>query len=225
MKVSVVIPVFNGARFLGEALDSVLSQDPAPLEVIVVDDGSTDSSSDVAESRAGVLCFRRPHAGVSAARNFGIAQARGDWVAFLDADDRWMPGRLAAQLRHAERDPELSILLGAKRIFIDGEADWYTGPETGVELPSFEPSVWLVRRSAFERAGAFDPDLRLGEDVEWLARATDAGLLMRLCPDSMIERRIHAGNLSGVPHDHKRLMLGILRDSVRRKRASGTDGR
>lgn len=218
-EVSVIIPVFNGERFLGEALDSALAQAPPPLEVIVVDDGSTDGSASVAESRAGVRCLRLDHVGVSGARNHAIAEARGEWIAFLDADDRWLPGKLACQLEAARLRPEVSLFLGSKRIFFDGPpAPWYDGPGEGEELPSYEPSVWMVKRSAFDAAGLFDTAMAIGEDTDWLARAADAGLRSHVCEQVLTERRIHADNASGIRYDRKGLMLGILRDSVRRKR-------
>ena len=218
-EVTVIVPVFNGERFLAEALDSALSQAPAPLEVIVVDDGSTDGSALVAESRAGVRCVRLEHVGVSSARNRAISEARGDWIAFLDADDRWLPGKLDFQLEAASIRPEVSVFLGMKRIFFDGAAPaWYDGPGDGEELPSYEPSVWLVKRSAFKKAGLFDTSKAIGEDTDWLARASDAGLRMHVCEQVLTERRIHSANASGVRYDRRGLMLGILRDSVRRKR-------
>lgn len=217
--VTVIIPVFNGERFIGEALDSVLAQTRAPHEVIVVDDGSTDGSASLAERRAGVRCLRIEHAGVSGARNRAIAEARGAWLAFLDADDRWLPGKLACQLEAARTRPEVSVFLGKKRMFFDGPSPpWYDGPGEGEELPSYEPSVWMVKRSAFEAAGLFDTTMAIGEDTDWLARASDAGLRLHVCEQVLTERRIHAGNASGVRYDRKGLMLSILRDSVRRKR-------
>lgn len=218
-QISVIIPVFNGERYLGEALDSALAQEPAPLEVIVVDDGSTDGSAAIAEARDRVRCIRVDHAGVSAARNRAIVEARGEWLAFLDADDRWLPGKLAHQLEAAQARPDVAIFLGVKRILMDGPAqEWYDGPGDGEELASYEPSVWFVKRSAFEQAGPFDVTMAIGEDTDWLARASDAGLRMHVCEQVLTERRIHAGNASGVRYDRRGLMLGILRDSVRRKR-------
>lgn len=217
--VSVIIPVYNGEPYLPDALDSALAQIPAPFEVLVVDDGSTDRSAVLAESRPGVRCLRLDHAGVSVARNHGIEEARGEWLAFLDSDDRWLPGRLAHQLDAARAMPSVDIFLGMKRICIETPTPrWYDGPGHGSELPSYEPSVWLVRRTAFDIVGPFDPGMSIGEDTEWLARASDASLRIHVCEQVLTERRIHTGNASGVQYDRKALMLSILRDSVRRKR-------
>src|SRR4029078_4929566 len=108
--VSVIIPVFNGERFLGDALSSVQAQDYRPLEVLVADDGSTDASATLAESFAGVRCLRLEHAGVSRARDRGGAASNGEWLAFLDADDIWLPGKISAQVAAARADPELEMM-------------------------------------------------------------------------------------------------------------------
>lgn len=222
--VSVIIPVYNGESFLGAALDSALAQGQRPLEVLVVDDGSTDGSAAVAESRAGVRCLRIEHSGVSTARNRGIAEAAGEWLAFLDADDVWLPEKLAIQVAASQSMPDVSIFLGMKRIRIEAPAPaWYDGPGDGAELVSYEPSVWLVKRDCFESAGLFDPTMAIGEDTDWLAHAADAGLRMYVCPEVLTERRIHRANASGVKYDRKGLMLSILRDSVHRKRPVSGD--
>ena len=218
--ISVIIPVYNGARFLGEALQSVDDQTLRPLEVLVVDDGSTDGSAGIAESRPGVRCLRMAHRGVSAARNLAVREARGEWLAFLDADDRWLPERLQVQVAASRDLPQTAIFLGLKRILVESPAPaWYDGPPTGAEIPSYEPSVWLVRREAFGVAGDFDTTKTRGEDVEWLSRAADCGLAMHVCERVLVERRIHSENVSAAHFDRKSLMLEILRESVGRKRA------
>lgn len=217
--ISVIIPVYNGERFLAEALASVAAQTYRPIEVIVADDGSTDGSAALAEVHTGTRCLRLPHAGVSAARNSAIGEARGEWLAFLDCDDTWLPERLAVQIAAMEAAPNAAVFLGRKRIVIDGPPPaWYEGPGSGADLPSYEPSTWLVRRDAFETAGMFNTSMTIGEDTEWLARATDAGLAIHMCEHVIIERRIHETNASSSKYDRKGLMLNILRDSVRRKR-------
>lgn len=218
-EISVIIPVYNGERFLAEALASVAAQTYRPIEVIVADDGSTDGSAALAEVYSGTRCLKLPHLGVSAARNSAIGAARGDWLAFLDCDDIWLPDRLAVQVAAMAAFPGTAVFLGRKRILIDGPRPaWYDGPGTGADLPSYEPSTWLVRRDAFEAAGMFDTSMTIGEDTEWLARATDAGLGIHVCERVIMERRIHDTNASGSKYDRKGLMLNILRDSVRRKR-------
>jgi glycosyltransferase involved in cell wall biosynthesis len=109
--VSVVIPVRNGARYLGEAIESVLAQSRAAYECLVIDDGSTDATAAVAQTFGDAVRYvRRAHNGVSAARNLGLALARGELVAFLDHDDTWLPGKLEAQLqRYSDGHPALTL--------------------------------------------------------------------------------------------------------------------
>lgn len=117
--VSVIIPVYNYERFLAEAIESVLSQTYRELEVIVVDDGSTDRSGEVARSFAGkgVSYCHQVHAGIGPARNKGVELARGDFLAFLDADDRWPEEKLERQLRAFEDDPALEMVLARRYNF------------------------------------------------------------------------------------------------------------
>ncbi len=223
--VSVIIPVYNGARFLREAIESVFAQQYEPIEVIVADDGSTDESAAIARSFSGVTVLDLPHGGVSAARNAAVAAADGEWLAFLDADDLWLPGRLRAQLEAAERMPGVDILLGHKRIRLEPGArgvDVLFGD--GAEMVSYEPSVWLVRPHAFHVTGGFDVDLAIGEDTDWLVRAADRGIQTHVCPEVLFVRRIHDTNATSEPYDRKGLMLSILRDSVRRKNPAGGAG-
>ena len=111
---SVVIPVFNGERFLAEAIQSVLDQTYEPVEVIAVDDGSTDGSAAIARSFAGVQVIEQPNSGPAGARNAGIAAARGEFLAFVDADDIVPPDKLELQVTHLREHPEVGCVLGAR---------------------------------------------------------------------------------------------------------------
>lgn len=133
-RASVVIPTYNYGRFLGHAVDSVLSQTLPPHEVIVVDDGSTDDTPAVAERYAGrIVYLRRANAGVSAARNAGIAAATGDWLAFLDADDAWEPTFLEAVRPVCQADPRPAVVFTDYREF---------GARDGVARPSARLADW-----------------------------------------------------------------------------------
>lgn len=217
--VSVIIPVHNGAAFIREALGSVFAQAHRPLEVVVADDGSTDATVDLVEGfEQEIRVLKLARGGVSAARNAGVAASQGHWLAFLDADDLWLPHKLGTQLQAAQDHPEASVFLGGKRILVEAAAsDWYTGPPHGTEVPCYEPSAWLVRREAFDRVGPFDTRRSIGEDTEWFVRAADAGIQTFVCPEVVCIRRIHGANTTRNPYDGKRITLDILRDSVHRK--------
>ena len=225
--VSVIIPVFNGERYLAAAMESVLAQDYAPLELIVVDDGSTDASTDIVRRCSAARGLAQPNQGNGAAKNTGLAAARGELIAFLDQDDVWLPGKLTAQAGQLLENPALSYVTCHCRLIREPGTAWpewvnplfYDSPQ-----PSNMPSALLARRSAFERVGPFDPSYWLCNDSDWLMRARDAGLAGRLMAEALYDRRVHASNLS---YDGARLSseaFRLLHGSIQRKRAARARG-
>ena len=220
--VSVVVPVRDGAAFLGEALASVLAQDLAPAEVIVVDDGSADASAEIA-ARAGprvrVIC--QPQLGVSAARNRGVREARGEWIAFLDADDRWLPGKQRLQDAAIAASPGVALVFGHVRQFFSPELKRDDTPQPEV-LPGVIPSTAWVERAAFLATGGFSEEWRAAEWVEWYVRAQQRGLRSVMVPEVVAERRIHANN-SGPQRDPGRAeYVRLAREALARRRARGS---
>jgi glycosyltransferase involved in cell wall biosynthesis len=181
--VSVVIPTYNLARFLPEAIASVRAQGWPDIEIIVVDDGSTDDTPDVLESlsrEGGVRVFRQENAGASAARNRGIQEARKEWIAFLDADDFWLAGKLAAQFDALEGKPSAAFSYSDQRLrFKDGsERDRASRATDALLLPQmlvgniFATPTVIVHRDCFDAVGLFDTRLRTGEDWDmWMRLA------------------------------------------------------
>ena len=198
--VSVIIPVFNYQLYLGEAIESVLSQTYRHLEVIVVDDGSTDRSGEVAKSFAGrgVRYSHQDNAGIGPARNKGVELARGEFLAFLDADDRWPEEKIERQLRAFERDPSLEMCFGQAVQLQTGPA-WEAGvkdnqlPETG-KVPGMVPGTMIIKRDAFDRVGKFPGGLKVGEFIDWYARAVELRVRSVVLPDLFLWRRIHDSN-------------------------------
>ena len=220
--VSVVVPVRNGERFLGEALDSVLTQGYEPLELIVVDDGSTDGSSDIARAY-GAHVIQEESDGLAAARNAGLAAAQGELIAFIDADDVWLPGKLEQQVQYLLDRPDVGFVYTSWTILLEPGArvppqfadDWRR-PRAG-----YLPSALVVRRDVLDQVGLFDPTYKIGEDAEWLARANDAGIRHAVLPDVLVRYRIHHANLI---HDTPRMkdaVFRVLRESAVRKRTTG----
>lgn len=194
--VSTIIPAYNAARFVTKAIDSALMQ-AVPQQIIVVNDGSRDDTSDVVRAYGdAVTLIEQPNGGVSAARNRGIAAARGDFVAFLDADDVWLPGKLSRQLALFEADPELgTVICDEMHVSAEGEVlrpSFLATRRCYNELPTqasrlSKPVTWLVRESFFptsgvitrrsilDRAGPFDTRLSICEDRDlWLRLAFEA---------------------------------------------------
>jgi glycosyltransferase involved in cell wall biosynthesis len=197
--VSAVIPVFNGARFLEEALRSAVQQDYRPLEIIVVDDGSTDGSAAIARSFAEVTYLRQENRGVAAARNAGVAAGRGEIIAFLDQDDRWRPGKLAAQVAYLEAHPEVGIVLARMRAFLEPGSEppsWFRPSLLEKDVDGLTPGTYVVRRRLFESVGPFNEDFATASDSDWLLRARRAGETLPVVPEVLLDYRVHSTNQS-----------------------------
>ncbi len=219
--VSAVIPVYNGEQYLAAAIESVVAQGAAVAEVIVVDDGSEDGSAAVAGGwGAPVRCIRAPHAGIGAARNAGIEAATGSFVAFLDADDLWTEGRLAAQLTAFEADPALDMVFGLAEQFRDDGL-----PVTGMQAlgPAIIAGAMLIRAASLRRVGPFATGIRMGEFIDWYGRAKDLGLRETLLPSLVIRRRIHGENTGLREAAHRVDYTRVLRAALERRRAAGQE--
>lgn len=210
--VSVVIPAREAAATISRALDSVLAQDPPPLEMIVVDDASRDATAAIVAGYAAhgvrLLHLDEP-AGAAAARNAGIDAAAGNLVAFQDADDEWLPGKLARQLEVLDSDPRIAfVACDCRLIAADGHD---LGPLYGGQVPAAGPAAWrgllarntiatpsvLVRRMALLEAGGFDPTLPVAEDQDmWIRLALHGHLGYVDAP--LVRVHVTSGSLSGV---------------------------
>lgn len=220
--VSCIIPVHNGAGFIAQAIESVLSQQGAELEVIVIDDGSTDGSGDVAAGFAGVAVHRRPQGGVASARNAGLALATGDYIAFLDADDLWLPGKLAAQLA-AIGDADYAISnVRHVRTGPDGHLPPDLGASDGDAKLGQLMQCLLARRRAFESVGPLDTRTTTRANQDWFLRADEAGLRRVIVGDVLTIRRIHGANHSlRQGHQVADDFLAIAKRALDRKRLAG----
>jgi glycosyltransferase involved in cell wall biosynthesis len=193
--ISCIVPVHNGAAFLAEAIASILGQAGVDLEVIVVDDGSTDGSAEIAAGFDGVQVVRQAQSGVAAARNAGLRRAQGDHIAFLDADDLWLPGKLAAQLamvqQHASADLCLTLVRHVPMVAGAPGAVLDDAPRLGRLMQCL-----LARRAAFDRVGGFDEGTRTRGDQDWFIRAAEQGLVEVVVPEVLVLRRLHGQNHS-----------------------------
>ncbi|NLE46185.1 MAG: glycosyltransferase family 2 protein [Chloroflexi bacterium] len=218
--VSVVIPVYNGATYLGEAIGSVLAQDYVPLELIVVDDGSTDDSADVAAQFGGVLVIKAPHRGISRTLNAGIHRSTGELLSFLDADDRWTPGKLEKQVIVLTQDPALDIVFGHVRQFVAGSSRAVEEGEMSVPQPGIGRSAMLIRRRSFDRVGDFSIEPGMHDFMDWYARAIEMGLRSRMLDDIVFERRIHDQNVGRrTPERQRQAYFNTLRAALARRRS------
>jgi glycosyltransferase involved in cell wall biosynthesis len=224
MSLSVVIPAWNASAWIGEALASISAQEPAPEEVILVDDGSSDDTAGAARrAYADLRVVWQPHAGAAAALNRGIRASSSAWIAFLDADDRWETGKLALQLAALSRSPELAGILGRVEMFLCPSA----GPEAANRylIPEAPQAGWftgalLARREAFERVGGFAEELVVGFAIDWFDRARAAGLRFEIPDQTVLHRRIHAGSLSHRTPAKDHAFLEVARRALGRRRAA-----
>ena len=197
--ITCVVPVHNSIRYLREALDSIVSQDHRPLEVIVVDDASTDTTVEVAESYGRpVRVVRQPrNLGAPAARNRGLREAQGEYLTFLDSDDLYRPGKLSKQLRMLEQDPGIDICLCVAENFwepgLEQERERYVA--AGRIRMTHHLSTLLSKRSVFDRVGPLD-EATAGEHADWFLRAGDLGLRIEILDEVLLDRRMHAASLS-----------------------------
>ena len=224
--VSVVIPVYNGEKYLAEALDSVFAQTHRPLEVIVVDDGSTDQSAEIARAVPGVRYCAQPHGGPGTSRNLGVSEARGPFLAFLDADDLWPVDKLARQLAVFDADPNLDILYGHVQQFRRPQPAGapVEDERIGGPVPGYVPGTALVRREAFLRVGPIATHWRVGEFIDWYARAKEAGLNSLMLPDVLLKRRVHTENLGIRERASRGDYVRILKASLDRRRGARPAG-
>jgi glycosyltransferase involved in cell wall biosynthesis len=204
--ISVIIPTYNSAPYLPEALDSVLAQTYTPIEVLVIDDGSTDNTTAIMARYGDQAVFiRQARSGPSGARNKGIAEAKGAYIAFLDADDTWLPSKLKKQLMALQQDPEAALVYSRSVDFQNR-----TGKEIGVyprkmhsgmlfdlllTAPLFGlPSV-IIKTRILKELGGFDEGLTTAEDTHLYLRIARNHRIIGV-PDILVRRRIHDRNLS-----------------------------
>ena len=196
--VSVVVPVYEGAHLVGRALASIAAQTHPAIETIVVDDGSTDDSAGVVEAWPGrATLVRQANAGVAAARNAGVAVATGEYLAFLDQDDVWLPEKLRRQVDRLSSDGETHVVLVRQRPVIeDGVEPLATLRPDSVygDLGGVIPTTLMVRRETFGRVGPFAEDFTGRDDLDWLLRARAAGLGIAVIDEVLMERHVHAYN-------------------------------
>jgi glycosyltransferase involved in cell wall biosynthesis len=221
--VSVIVPVYNGAAFLREALLSVVDQTLPPAEIIVVDDGSADASAAIAASFAPTVRYLvKRNGGPASARNAGIAAAQHDFLAFIDQDDLWHPAKIERQLACFAEDPALDLCYAHVDLFWDAELaaeeEAWRGHRRAVAVPGYTTPTLLARRSAFDKVGPLDPTLRFGDATDWTMRAIEAGLRTRLLPDVLLYHRMHAANLTREREPSQREFLRIVRARLARKR-------
>lgn len=220
---SVIVPVWNGERYLSEAITSVLEQvDAPPLEVIVVDDGSDDDSAAVAESfGATVRCVRVTHGGLAAARNAGVAVARGEYLLHFDSDDLMPAASIASRMEALSRSPSADLAIGQMSSFLSPELS--PDAAANYRIPALPqrgglPGATLIRAGFAARVGSFDTSLTHSSDLDWMARAREHGAQIVEVPEIVLRRRIHGRNMSLMGENFASARLIAVKAALERRR-------
>ncbi len=227
--VSIIIPTYNNGAYLGTALTSVRQQRYRPLEIIVVDDGSTDDTAivvaqwqqqNVAHDCVQLRYFYQANAGPATARNRGVALANGSLLAFLDADDWWHPEKLQQQVDRLIQEATLGYVLSHMTVHLETATAWPVSLNQAHyqnEPPCILPSALVVRQTIFQQVGDFDEHYRYSDDADWFLRAKDAAIPFAVLPEPLVYKRIHATNLSHSPAMAKET-LRAFHTSIQRQR-------
>jgi glycosyltransferase involved in cell wall biosynthesis len=218
------VPVYNGEKYLAEAIESILKQDYEPTEIIVVDDGSTDGTGVLAARYGKRLCYlRQANAGPGAARNLGINAAVGEFLAFLDADDLWHAEKLSRQMACFRARPELDYCVTHVQNFwiseLREEEEQFRGHRISKPLPGYVTGTLVARRNFFNTVGPFNAAINHADDTDWFLRAEERGGAMELLPDVLLYRRLHTNNLSRLKACNSRdQYLHVLKTALDRRR-------
>lgn len=224
--ISVIVPVYNCERYLAQAINSVLQQTLPASEIIIVDDGSTDRTAEIANrftnGSASIVRYEwQPNSGAAAARNHGVGLAEGNILAFLDADDLWTANKLSLQAKALDESRDNEAVFGMLEQFVSPELD---ETEKAIihcpdkALPGYTHCTMLIRRDAFLRVGLFETDWNVGEFVAWYLRALEKKLASVMLPEVVLRRRLHADNQGRHKRDFQTDYVRILKASLDRRR-------
>jgi len=222
--ISVIIPVYNCEKYITEAINSVLKQEYHPLEIIVVDDGSTDKTQDkIKEFGYQITYIYQENGGTAKARNNGIKNAKGDYFAFLDADDIWVENKLKMQMEIFAKNPEIDLVFGQVQQFYSPDLDEsikkqiYCHPEP---LIGYIPTVMSIKCEAFFIIGEFTTKWKIAEFCDWYARVKESDLNVAIPLVVMAKRRLHQANKGRENKQEANLeYVRMIKASLDRRRA------
>lgn len=223
--VSVVIPAHNSERYIVPALDSILAQRHRPIEIVVVDDGSTDSTAQIVRRYGSeVRLIQQEQHGHPAARNAGIRIASGAFLGFLDHDDLWSADKLELQMAAFESNPDLDLVFGHIQNFFTPEMTHQERSRLAVPLkplPGLLQGAMLARRASFDCVGVFSEKRGTGDFLDWYGRALHARMKIEMLPETVVHRRIHADNYQRTHKNERREYLQAVKELLDRRRGAG----
>ncbi len=220
--VSVIISVYNGEMHLAETIENVINQNYPNIEIIIVDDGSTDASGEVTQQFIPPVHYHyQPNRGIAVAWNQGVKLTKGDFIAFNDADDLWTKNKIQNQMDVFSEDSTLDIVFGHVKQFHSPELSDEEKQKIWCSdelMPGVSAGTMLIRRDSFFRTGLFNSKWRRGIFVDWYLRATELGLRTHMLPDLLMWRRLHRANHGIVNRDKSVDYVRMLKASLDRRR-------
>lgn len=222
--ISVIIPAYNASRYLAEAIGSVRAQVDVAVEIIVVDDGSTDDTAAVARAAGNdIRIVTKRNGGAATARNAGVAASQADLIAFLDADDLWPEGQLSRLAHLLAGEPSLLMAIGRTQLVSENGVKGSGSGLVPVGAPWHAPvfGSGLFRRQIFTVVGPMDPSLQPAEDLDWFIRARERAVPTLVVEEVTLHYRWHGENLTSGADPIRRRMLVALKRSLDRRRQEG----
>jgi glycosyltransferase involved in cell wall biosynthesis len=205
--VSVIMAAYNAAEHIGEALESVLAQDWQPLEVVVVDDGSTDDTAAIVGRFPQVVYVRQENQGPSAARNAAVERSSGEFVANFDSDDLLPPTRVGDQARYLIEHPEVGAVFGRQEWL--NAPEWMARDSVYGDVDGIPLSSVMFRRDVFFELGGYDTSFVHGEDMDLLVRMRERGIAYHVVPEIVLYRRYQPSSLTGGRAPHEPLLRSL----------------
>lgn len=227
--ISVIMAAYNRQKYVIEAIESVLSQN-VELELIIIDDGSTDNTKPLIESyieqhnlREKIRLYTQKNQGWAAAQNYAMSYANGDYFAFIDSDDIWLPNKLAQQYKLLSEQTDLDMVFGHVQQFISPELT--TQEQQKIYCPAIKQPGLLsvgmcIKRSAFYKVGEFNSKWQKGSFIDWFARAQEQSLKYSVLDDVVFKRRLHTSNLANVKHSSNLDYVRLLKEKLNRQRVN-----
>jgi glycosyltransferase involved in cell wall biosynthesis len=220
-KISVIVPFHNEVSFIYEAVESILAQSVKNIEMITVDDGSIDDSAEKLQlfNDPRIKIIRQENSGASVARNMGVRESTGEYICFLDADDKWAPFKLKLQIEALEKDPSLNMIFGQVKEFNDESIRLKTeGMSDEKIFVGYSPITLLISRNDFLKVGWFQEKWKVGEFIDWYDRAKQLNFKEIVLPEIVAYRRIHSGNLDRLHRPDAKQYVAVLKEALDRRR-------
>ena len=214
--ISVIIPVYNREKYIGEAIESVLIQNYKNLEIIIVDDGSTDNTrNEINKFWNSVNYFYQNNMGAPSARNFGISKSKGDIIAFLDSDDIWPIGRIVLLLKQFKNT---DILMGMTQYF-----NGIIKNKLSDQLPILSLCTGLIKKNTFNKIGLFNEELLQCDDWDWIMRAREKNLKIKIISEVTLYYRRHKDNITNDKNEINKFQLKMFSKSIKRRKLSSNN--